>query len=85
MKLIEDARAWWRMWSVRYAAAVTVAATWLFNRIVENPGLILAAASFARGYELAIILAMIFLGFVVPTILRLLRQAKIEEKRDAGS
>lgn len=81
MRLIEDARLWWRRWSTWLAAAfATVVAT-----VTATPSLFVGLLTLFPGnwrYALAGALFVLCLGLPVLTVN--LRQRKLEEKRNAA-
>lgn len=76
-RLIDDARLWWRMWSVQGAALFGLLAA----SITANPGLLLGLIAHIpdkwRGWAAV---ATFIVTFGVPTLLRLVKQP---EKPDA--
>lgn len=78
MKLIENARQAWKMWSVKLAAVTALLATILAG----NQSIALGLIYFLPDGPLRILVAVIIgvVVFVVPVVARLVSQPKLTEK-----
>lgn len=69
--LIDDARYWWRMWSVRAAGVFAV----VLSAIVANPAPLLQFfATLPEPYKSLVPVFTLIVTFGVPTLLRLWKQ-----------
>lgn len=80
MRLIENARQAWKMWSVKLAAVTALLATILAG----NQSIALGLIYFLPDGPLRILVAVIIgvVVFVVPVVARLVSQPKLTEKPD---
>lgn len=78
LKLVDDARHWRRMWSVRLAAAASVAAAVLLSAPDVALGVLNSMPAEMRS---ALPVWLPLLMFAAPTLTRLLKQ----EKKDPGN
>lgn len=80
MKLTDEARQFWRLWSVRLAAVAGVAAAVM----AENPALLLGLLAHLPAGPMRT-MASIAIGlivFAIPTLTRLLRQPEKKGQAD---
>lgn len=71
MQLIDEARGWWRLWSVRLATIPALIAGYLTMFPGELPQLVAYIPEYWRPVASV---AVTFLVFVVPTLVRLTKQ-----------
>ena len=79
-KLIEDARLWWRMWSVRLAAAFAALMAWLTT---SPEALLQLVRMVPPEYSWAAPILTFIVTFGIPTFVRLVVQPKLAEKSNA--
>ncbi len=80
MKLIDECRSWWKLWSVQLAAvAATIAAVF-----TAQPELLLGLVSMLPEPLRTIIVPLVWLMvFGLPLLVRLMPQPKLKDDRDA--
>lgn len=87
MKLVENARLWWRKWS-SWAAAFNSA---LLTTLIAKSGMLFSFAAFLpfvpghwRGFTAGMLAALTaLLAFIVPVVIAQIKQPKLECKPDA--
>lgn len=80
MKLIAECRHWWTLWSVRLAALAGVLAA----SIMASPQLLLGLIAFVpEGWRTPAAILTGVVTFIIPTLVRVAQQPKLQEKRDA--
>jgi len=79
IKLIDECRQWWKLWSIWLAGvAASIAAA-----IVASPQLLLGLLAFVpEGWRWLAAVGTFVVVFVLPTIARLAQQPKLQEKSD---
>lgn len=73
MKLINEWRQWWRMWSVQFAAIAALIVGWIIANPNEVKNLV---DQVPDSWRPVLVAGVSFLTFAGPTLLRLLDQAK---------
>jgi hypothetical protein len=80
-RLIEDARHWWKMWSVQLAAVFAT----LLAALAANPAPVLQFLnSLPEEYKPLVPLLTLIVTFGAPTLLRLIQQPKLEKQVSDG-